>query len=359
MLNVRLDTSLELLLGRHRQMRGPSALATLVATAGSTYRKAGARMLIEADGRITGLLSGGCFETDLRERAAAVFAGGPPLVVEYDMRSVDDLVFGIGAGCEGAMRILVEPIAAGSATAAALEQARALNHGGEDAVLLVVHEGAAAALGTRAWPALAGETIDAGLARSCGEALATKSSRSVRYGERAAPREAWIQYLAPPPKVLVCGAGPDAEPLVALLTLLGLPVTVVDHRAALLAPGRFGDAAMVHSAPDALAAQVPLAGFMAAVVMSHHLASDAGYLRALATAPIAYVGLLGPRARRERLLADLGPAAGALAARLRAPIGLDLGAATPESIALAIAAEIHAFAAARTGGPLSLTGAHA
>jgi len=95
--------------------------------------------------------------------------------------------------------------------------------------------------------------------------------------------------------------------------------------------------------PDALAQALELAHFRAAVVMSHHLASDLAYLSALAQTTIPYVGLLGPAVRREKLLSDLGAAAHRLRPRLHAPVGLALGGRTPESIALAIVAELHAF----------------
>src|SRR5438552_3661814 len=114
--HVRLDTSLELL-RIEACAAGPRVLATVVATAGSTYRKPGARMLIMADGSHLGLLSGGCLESDLSLHARKVIESGTPLAVEYDMRGPDDVLFGIGAGCEGAMRVLLEP--AGAATRAA------------------------------------------------------------------------------------------------------------------------------------------------------------------------------------------------------------------------------------------------
>jgi xanthine/CO dehydrogenase XdhC/CoxF family maturation factor len=351
MATVRVDTSLETLVERHRLLGGPCALATIVATAGSTYRKAGARMLIEADGRITGLLSGGCLEQDLRERTREVLDRQLPTVVEYDMRSVDDLIFGIGAGCEGAMRILVEPARRGGRAATALEHASALTRSGHGAALAVVHEGPVEVLGTRVWPVAGPAPLEPELASCCTEVVATETSQSLRFRAGQTPIEAWIQYLAPPPRVLVCGAGPDVEPLVALLDTLGFPVTVADHRPAYANRERFPRATVVLGPADALAGAVDLRDFAAAVVMSHHLSSDAHYLRALAASPIAYVGLLGPRPRRERLLEELGASGAALAPRLRGPVGLDIGAVTPEAIALAIVAELHAFAAGHGGGP--------
>src|SRR5450755_1005615 len=117
---VRLDTSLELLLERAPAGGSATVLATIVATAGSTYRKPGARMLIMSDGSYLGLLSGGCLEGDLKLHAQEVMDSGVARAVEYDMRGPDDVLFGIGTGCEGAMRVLLEPAGAGSRALAAL-----------------------------------------------------------------------------------------------------------------------------------------------------------------------------------------------------------------------------------------------
>ena len=160
-------------------------------------------------------------------------------------------------------------------------------------------------------------------------------------------RQVYVEVLAPPPGILVCGAGPDAVPLVHLLTGLGFAVTVADHRPLYLESPDWRGARTSLGPAATLATRLRLNAFHAAVVMSHHLASDEAYLSALATSSVASVGLLGPRARRERLLAALGPTAAMLRPRLRGPVGLDIGAVTPEAIALAVAAEIHALAAGR------------
>src|SRR5580692_10700406 len=134
---VRLDTSLELLLRGAPPTRDARVLATVVATAGSTYRKPGARMLILADGSHLGLLSGGCLESDLQLHAQEVMASGVPRAVEYDMRGPDDMLFGIGAGCEGAMRVLLEPAGPGSPAAAALDAAGHATKAGEATSLVL------------------------------------------------------------------------------------------------------------------------------------------------------------------------------------------------------------------------------
>src|ERR1700734_1840079 len=135
-----LDTSLELLLESGWKNRVPGALATVVATAGSTYRKPGARMLIYADGSYLGLLSGGCLEADLQLHAQEVIEHARTRAVEYDMRGPDDILFGIGAGCEGAMRVLIEPAGIGGPAAEALETAGHILRAGEPTCLIAVHE---------------------------------------------------------------------------------------------------------------------------------------------------------------------------------------------------------------------------
>jgi xanthine/CO dehydrogenase XdhC/CoxF family maturation factor len=348
---LRLDTSLEALLARLRQITGPAALATIVSTMGSTYRKAGARMLIESDGRITGLLSGGCLEADLAERAQKVLATNTPAIVEYDMRTEDDLIFGIGAGCEGAMRILIEPLPADGTLAVGLSQACAESHAGQPAAIAIVHRGDEKLVGTWVYRPDQGQPMPAELAHMCADMLAKKTTTSGPFVNDGVTCEAWIQFLAAVPQILVCGAGPDAIPLVNLLTGLGLPVTVTDHRPHYVTSTRLPTATLSLGPANSLAMRLKLNNYFAAIVMSHHLASDSDYLSALATSSIPYIGALGPRMRRERLLSGLGEHGHLLAPRLHGPVGLDIGAVTPEAIALAIAAEIHAAAAQR----LSLT----
>jgi xanthine/CO dehydrogenase XdhC/CoxF family maturation factor len=145
----------------------------------------------------------------------------------------------------------------------------------------------------------------------------------------------------PVPRVLILGAGLDAVPLVNVLAELGWRVSVADHRPAYLERAGFARAeAMLAVRPDALSDAVQLKAFDAIVLMSHHLATDRQYLQQLAGIDVPYLGLLGPPARKRRLLDELGGSAGALAQRLRGPVGIDIGADTAESIAVSIAAEI-------------------
>jgi xanthine dehydrogenase accessory factor len=344
--SVRLDTSLELLLQRATEPRTECVLATLVATAGSTYRKPGARMLIMADGSYLGLLSGGCLEADLKLHAQEVLNSGVPRAVEYDMRGPDDILFGIGAGCEGAMRVLLERAGAGSPAAAALEAAGRSTRVGASTALVSVHESADLPLGTfdAALP------LPPALIQAAAQSVRDGASRGMDWENDGRRTRAFVQFLAPPPHLLICGAAPDAQPVAGAARALGWRVTVVDHRPAYAVTADFPGARVLVCDPSALRRQVAVEQCHAAVVMSHHFLSDASYLRELAQAGVpAYVGLLGPEARRVRLAQELGDAAQQLESRLRGPVGIDIGAVTPEGIALAIVAQIHAWLAGRGG----------
>ena len=288
----------------------PAVLATVVATRGSTYRRAGARMLIAEGGWLAGSISGGCLESDLVHTAWARTEDGPALV-EYDATGEDDVALGLGLGCNGATTVLL---------------ARLPSDGG---VLSLLERGLTSPLTIETDPI-------------------TGASREVA---RAEPREGvLVETLAPPPALLIFGAGHDAIPLARLGTDLGWRVTVADARLTHARAERFPGASVLHAPyPDA-----PIPGGAHVVVMTHSYASDLVLLRRLLPSGAASIGQLGPRARTERLLSELGFApTEAQLARLRAPVGLDLGAEGPDEIALAIVAEIVALRKGRNGGSLT------
>jgi len=149
-------------------------------------------------------------------------------------------------------------------------------------------------------------------------------------------------HVLPLPRMLVLGAGLDAIPLVSIADQLGWQTTIMDHREAYLEKAGFtGLPNAVHIQPSKLSATTDLTQFSAAIVMSHHLASDRVYLEQLAPSCIPYVGVLGPRARRDRLVADLSRDGVQGLDRIKGPIGLDIGADCAESIALSILAEVY------------------
>jgi xanthine/CO dehydrogenase XdhC/CoxF family maturation factor len=325
--------------------REPLVLATVYETAGSTYSKTGHRIVLAADGDYRGLVSGGCLEGDLAERARGVVERGQPLAVTYDLRDEADELWGLGIGCNGLLRVFLQPLLPDrdyQPFAAIAELLTGTQRGGVATVIESSNPdlpAGATAVATgqreRVFGAGASErlVVDAGRAawRSSGPHLMAEHGCTIL----CAP-------LEPIPRLLVLGAGLDAIPLVTMAAELGWFVTVGDHRPAYVARGGFEHAERsVLVEPERVGTALPLGDFSAVVVMSHHLATDRKYLAELATYETRYLGVLGPRARRERLLADLGEVAPRLRERLRGPVGLDIGADSPESIALSILAELH------------------
>jgi xanthine/CO dehydrogenase XdhC/CoxF family maturation factor len=333
---------------RERAAGRALALGVLVRTAGSTYRKPGALILIAASGEYAGLLSGGCLEGDLREHARAVITSGAARPVRYDLRGEDDLLWGLGIGCEGDMQILLLRAGPDNDWQPLAHLAAALGRHAATAVGIVVDStDPHVPRGALALPGAQPSSGSAELAAAAVQAALSQSATdgSTRWVQAAGGIELFVLPLSLPPRILLLGAGPDAAPLVDLAARLNWKVTLADHRAAYAVAAHFPQAEhVVRVNPAGLAEELDLAQFSAAVIMSHHLVSDLAYLRSLARARIGYVGLLGPAARRDRLLAQLGEEeAHALRPRLRAPVGLALGGRAPESVALAIVAQLHAY----------------
>lgn len=335
-----------------REQQLPLVLATVYETAGSTYSKAGARMLITGDGRFQGMLSGGCLEGDLALRAETVLASGEPQRVTYDLGPNEEELWGLGVGCDGLMRVFLQPLDPGQdyQPFTAMAAVFAGDTAGAAATVLQseypgVKPGATCiAVGERrqgfGLPAGGENALAPGIERASREAHSWKE----RVNIDGHPVEVLFAPLRPPPWILVLGAGLDAEPVVRLAGELGWRVTVQDHRPAYIEKGNLASAQEVMCEPaDTLATKLDWERYRAVIVMSHHLDTDRKYLAQLAGTGIPYVGLLGPRNRRRRLLDELGPeVARSLEPRLHGPAGLDIGADGPASIALSILAEMHA-----------------
>jgi xanthine/CO dehydrogenase XdhC/CoxF family maturation factor len=326
-----------------RRARGePLVLVTIYETSGSTYSKAGTQMLIDGNGNFHGMLSGGCLEGDLALRAAAVIESGTPQAVTYDLAQ-DDELWGLGVGCDGVMRVFLQSLTAANGYEPFSAIADAMR-GDRPAQLAIVIESAnanvppgAAAVGTGT------STRGFGTADETAARLVRDARRPAF--ESVALAGGSVNVLAtviqPPPRLIVLGGGPDAEPVVRFAAELGWRCTVVDHRDAYIESGRFGVAEKVLCLPaEGLGETLELSDYDAAVVMSHHLASDRSYLEQLAATEVRYIGLLGPAARRNRLLSELGETGQALEGRLHGPAGIDLGGRGPAAIALSIVAEV-------------------
>jgi len=249
------------------------------------------QMLVDEDRLAQGMLSGGCLEGDLAERVNRSLGDREPAEVTYDLND-DDMIFGLGVGCEGTIRALILP--------------------------LTPQDG---------YEPLAGwidrleqhDFVDVEL-----------SDTQVR--------------IFRPRTVLILGAGKDAEPLLSLAQVLGWHVTVFDHRPAYLENPAIQNAESVHCAePDQVANVIELQRVDAAIIMSHNLTADTKYLKVLADSDVNFVGLIGPPKRRDRLLSEIGGLATLFSDRLRAPVGTRIGGRGPASIALEIVAELQAY----------------
>jgi xanthine/CO dehydrogenase XdhC/CoxF family maturation factor len=177
-------------------------------------------------------------------------------------------------------------------------------------------------------------------------ALAGKLSSTRSIDIDAATAAVLLAIVRPRPRLLILGAGLDAEPVCRLASELGWRISVFDHRPAYIDNGDFKEADRIVCSPAAeMSRQVDLSGLDAAIVMSHHLETDRLYLAQLSKTEIPYIGLLGPKDRRKRLVEDLGDAAASLEGRLHGPAGLDIGAVGPAAIALSILAEAYELVA--------------
>ena len=337
-------------------------LGTVIATEGSTYRKPGAMMLIAADGSYQGLISGGCLESDLASHARQVFADGKPRNVCYDMSHGDDFAFGLGLGCDGIIHLMLQRLDAGNGFGflETLDRAWQLKRNG---LLSLVTSSSDPDFSPGDFALHCGPEFNAGDARLMKSALSPEGA-SFSSGHDMS-RRYWLDSLEtgngktdlllvpimPPPSLLVCGAGHDAVPVARLAIEMGWDCTIVDHRPGFAREDRFPAACDIRVIqPADLSTSVRLDRTDAAVLMTHHLGHDRTYLSQAVEANVAYIGLLGPRARRDRLLGEIG----ATDALVHGPAGLDIGAEMPESIALAIIAEIHAFLNRRDGVMLTL-----
>lgn len=298
--------SLRDLLDDWRRRPRPVVLALVLSTSGSSYRKPGALALIDADGLAVGCISGGCLEADLVASALPLIGSGECVRRSFDTRGDDDRWFGSQSGCRGQVEVLLWP-----STAAGHPLLRALM-AADDAHLST-------------WIGASDPLVAPGISPQRPESI-----------------DGWLE-IAPPRRLLMLGAGPEAPALMAMLRELGWRIDVVEHRARYLSGQRLAQADRVVAVRPAIALAEGLAldRFDAALCATHLFDEDRDCLRILAGSPVPMLGLLGPPARRDELLAELSPDYVArLTGRLEGPIGLMLGAHGPAAVALSIAARL-------------------
>jgi len=385
-----------------REAGDGASLATVVDISGSAYRRPGARFLIEEEGATLGGVSGGCLEEDVRRIGLELLDGDECRLLHYDTGSDEDTVWGLGLGCDGEVDVFVQPattepfleaaerirellrgqqpfavsnvvesggsgVSAGSVEAGASDESgeagasRRSGEAGEAGAIRASGEaGEAGAFGASdeagslplGWPVVvSGATVVAGSTGDAGldDEIAARSGSLLEKRESAhwssGGHRIFTDVLEPPPFLIVCGAGDDALPLVSMATRAGFRVVVVDHRPAYLDEARFPDAwAVDRATPDDRAPGIPATDDTFLVVKTHNLERDRGWTRRFLETPVPYIGLLGPKSRRDDILESVEPAQ---RDRIYGPVGLDIGADGPEQVALSIVSEVLAVRSGR------------
>ncbi len=345
-------------------------LATVVQTFSSAPREPGAAMAVSSAGEVVGSVSGGCVEGAVYELAGEVCASGQPVLQRYGVS--DDTAFSVGLTCGGIIDILVEPVSAGRFPE--LGEIAAAVRAGEPVAVATVVAGPGA-IGSRRviWragrePAAsgtlgAGDRLDQAVDDDARGMLAQGLTGVRRYGPEGQRRRddlsVFVQSFAPPPRMLVFGAIDFAAAVARVGAFLGYRVTVCDARPVFATKARFPDAdEVVTDWPHRYLARTVTDDRTVICVLTHDPKFDVPVLQVALRAPAAYIGAMGSRRTHEDRLARLREAGMTEdeLARLRSPIGLDLGARTPEETAVAIAAELIQLRWGGTGRPLTVTG---
>jgi xanthine/CO dehydrogenase XdhC/CoxF family maturation factor len=347
-------------------------LATVVEVRGSTYRRAGARLLLGRSGWVAGGISGGCLEGDVLRKAWWRTAATGSALVTYDSTADEDdeMAWGLGLGCNGIVRVLLERLPCGGTEEECFLFLRDCLASRKAGVLATVYESPDRPewTGKRFWQnetgsgttVTDGAVLDA-LRHDADDVLRGQISRNAMHTtESGKTVSVFWEAIIPPTPLLIFGAGQDTLPVIRFAKELGWHVTVVAPRAlanASLMARRFpGADAIVTGTNVELSDNVVIDANTAVLLMTHQYYDDLALLPTILRSRARYVGVLGPRKRAERLLTELARRGEAFTSeeldRLHAPVGVDIGADTPEEIALSAVSEIKMVLTGRRGGPL-------
>jgi xanthine/CO dehydrogenase XdhC/CoxF family maturation factor len=321
-------------------------------------------MLVTEDGELTGAISGGCLEGDALQKALYAINQQQNKLVTYDTTHEDDLQFGVQLGCNGIVHILFEPID-DTKESHPMHLLKELTGERRDAVLLTLFslDRSAVQPGTallytadKVHTALSDDWRDDTIA-DMRDAFGARLSGFKEYLRGNILFQGFIEFVPPPPAVVIAGAGNDVLPLVDIMQMLGWHTTVVDGRPPYATSRRFAKADKVLVArPQKVLEQLATDPQTLFLLMTHNYNYDLALLKELVTKDFQYIGILGPRKKLDRMLADLqesglSPDQGRLAS-IHSPMGLDIGAETAEEIAVSIVGELKAVLSGRAGGAL-------
>ncbi len=326
-----------------------AALATVVRIAGSSYRRTGAKLLIEPAGGQSGGVSGGCLEADVRETALKVLAEGQPRIRHYDTSTDEDALWGLGLGCNGAIDVFIQAVTPGGLEA--MVHIRDLLEGDSEFAISTVLEGQAAGdvvVSTKSGTGLT-STVSGEGERGIGDAARRRLSSLESGCDKVGGVDVFTEIMTPPPRLVIVGAGDDARPLASIGATVGFRVCVIDHRAAFARSDRFPEAEVLVGRFDDPVEEIPFGPNCYVVVMTHSLANDRGWVDRLLRTEVPYVGVLGPQARTEGILEEVSGVASN--PRVFGPVGTDIGSDGPEQVAVSIVAEVLSVRARALGHP--------
>ncbi len=339
---------------------------TVVQVDGSSYRSPGARMLVEDNGKITGAISGGCLEGDALRKALQAIGQGHNKLITYNTLHEDDLEFGVQLGCNGIVHILFEPIDASQSDnpIAVLEKCCSERINAVLVTLFSLENSSAPQPGTCfclrsgiSESRIQNSALSAIIKVDAAGTLVLGSSTIRHYAAHGV--SAFYELLEPAVSLVVVGAGNDVLPLVSMATILGWQTTVIDGRATHASAQRFPNVhKLIVEKPSEVIKQLVTDNRTVFVLMTHNYNYDLAILKLLLQVESAYIGTLGPKKRMECMLADLQEEGVTITdtvkAKIYGPTGLDIGAESPEEIALSVLAEIKAVMAQHPGGSLRL-----
>lgn len=343
--------------------RQKAALATVVQVKGSSYRSPGARMLMLDNGRWVGSISGGCLEGDALRKARLVILSGEPKTVTYDTSNDDDNQLGIGLGCNGIIDILIEPIDPNLKTNPITQLESFLTYDGVGASA-TIFESNVDNIPVGAKIDLNDEQELSGSIKQLQRLLATDLNGVVRnqkpqiknYDLQNGKIKVFLELIQPGIDLLIFGGGFDAKPVTELAHVLGWNVKVTDECVAHLVPINFPLANQLQSCKrEFIEKEIKITPFTAVVLMSHNLKYDEEVMRQIIGSEAPYIGILGPKKRADKIFNTLKDKykieiTAKQMDKIHAPIGLDIGAETPDEIAVSIISEIQAKFSNRSGG---------
>jgi xanthine dehydrogenase accessory factor len=338
-----------------------AALATVVKVRGSSYRSPGARMLITDDGKWVGSISGGCLEGDALRKARQVMTDKKPMTVTYDTREESNQNLGIGLGCNGVIDVLIEPIDPADPGNAVKVFEDMVSEQLPFALATIFSSGRYT--GGKLLLSENGDLTNKSFDKNF-EALVSEDLKSVFDTRRCEAKsytiagenaEVFIELVQPIIALIIFGGGFDARPVSQLAKSLGWNVSVTDECVAHIAPVFFPDAdklSLCHR--EFIDRDFSINGYTACILMSHNYEYDRDVLKKIIHSETPYIGILGPRKRFDKMLEEFAKEKIILSQdemhKIHSPIGLDIGAETPDEIALSIIAEIQGKFANRSGG---------